>query len=91
MLGLYGDNGKENGSCRGILGFMRIMEKKMETTIAKRGVYSESAEAIEGTRCKARKVCASCRQVEGLCNVEALTITGIFLKPPCNVHQNLIE
>ena len=37
ILGLYGDNGKENGNyylgLRVILGCIRIMEKKMETTI----------------------------------------------------------
>ena len=38
-LGLYGDNGKENGNHRDYRVYLGIMDNKMETTIM--GLYGE--------------------------------------------------
>ena len=53
ILGLYRDNGKENGNHHGILGLYRgyigIMEKKMETTIVYWGCIGIMEKKMETT------------------------------------------
>ena len=48
-MGLYGDNGKENGSYYSILGYLGIMEKKVEATIVHWGYMGIMEQNMEAT------------------------------------------
>ena len=68
ILGLYRDNGEENGQLLyGILGYIGIMEKKMETTIWYTGVIWVVLKIILTLRPKLQTPASWAFQKQGAC------------------------